>query len=430
MFGTLSLLFFKTKRSDSDAGHDKATTVSKSSNTPISGSLGSLLDNTSRLTFLYSDLYRNSELQVTRSGDALQEGNALLTSVQSVRSLIDNAANYTENAKTASLSGVSKVQNLDNVVMRMANAITQTSSVLSELNKLTGNIQKFVQETRDIAQQTNMLALNAAIEAARAGETGRGFAVVADEVRTLAERTDKAASQIFEMVQSIAQETSQSTKLAENARANVEECSRLSSEAVAEITEIEKLSNATAESLSVVKHAFEDQINSAETILDRLGSISENATETRSAAFNTLNGAQESLKTAIDLMEYDFHQLPQSAPTPTKIRNITERVRGTLVLCLNARNNQSEIPHLAHQIQSLDREVDHLLSVAKTTSYSRYGVDFEAQWLEYKTLRNTALQLVRSRQFDEAIIYTSSHNRPKYQQAKKALMDWEVAEIH
>lgn len=218
---------------------------------------------------LASQIAQSDEIAVQsaqRLAEAATAMNEMNSTVQEVARNASAASSVSAETRSNAESGAAIVENALKSIGQVQTVSLALKDDMTRLNQHAQAITQIMNVISDIADQTNLLALNAAIEAARAGDAGRGFAVVADEVRKLAEKTMASTHDVGNAIAAIQQSAAQSVAAMDNALVEVNTATEFASQSGAALRDIVSNVEATADQVSAIATASEEQSAASEEI--------------------------------------------------------------------------------------------------------------------------------------------------------------------
>lgn len=238
------------------------------------------------------DLSNRTEQQAT----ALEETSS---AIEEMNSSIRSNADNTSSANTLSNDALDKTNDGSQAVSSMIDS-------MNDISVSSNRIADIIEVINNIAFQTNLLALNASIEAARAGEQGKGFAVVAVEVRKLAKLSDKAASEIAEIIKT--------------SNVKVKEGVEIANTAGDMLTEINGVVKKVTVLVGEIAASSQEQLSSVDQIDKTLSSLDENTqknaalVEEAASSTEELSAQAQELNSTMQFFKLDNKQKKSTNP--------------------------------------------------------------------------------------------------------------------
>jgi methyl-accepting chemotaxis protein len=236
------------------------------------------------------------------SQGAQEQASATEEVSSSMEQMAANILQNTDNSRETEKIATKALHDIEASSLSVANTVDAITSIADKIMII-----------EEIASKTDLLALNASVEAARAGEHGKGFAVVAAEVRKLAERSQRAATEISEI----------SVRTVKQARASKE----LLSSTLPDINRTALLVQDIA-AASIEQSQGADQINKAIQQLSQVTQGNASAAEEMSSNAEELNSQAEELRAAVGYFKID-HKIQTIHQSADRKHTSTNRAKGT-----------------------------------------------------------------------------------------------------
>ncbi len=222
---------------------------------------------------------------------AVEEMNA---TIADVAKNAQEAAKRSEETRNVASQGSQVVKDSVEKITHLSETTKKVAESVEALAEKSREIDKVIDVISSIADQTNLLALNATIEAASAGEAGKGFAVVAGEIKELAKQTAISTESVGEAIEKIQEGIKNAVAMIEGTLKEVMETTTLANKAGESLREILEKAGSTAEMVTGIAAASQQQAAAVEE-------ISKNVDGILTVSQQTAKGVAESARAAKEL---------------------------------------------------------------------------------------------------------------------------------
>ena len=257
------------------------------------------------ITSLAAELTGVSARQVTGVSSQAQAISEVVSTIAELHAAAEQIADVSREVSKAAETALHSVGRAQELVTQSREAVSRNRSQvqvvisrMAELGDLTTGIAGFINEIRELSDETHLLALNATIEAAGAGTFGRRFSVVAAEVQTLSTRSNRIVDQIRDLIEglqvaggTVREATHNSVQVADEVEALADEVRTAQEQVVGAVNRTNELLHLIATATTQQTSATQQVTYTMQQIAQAAGNTTEDTTALDRAIHEMLHAA-------------------------------------------------------------------------------------------------------------------------------------------